>query len=87
MRAYCATGVDAIFLTGVRTREHLEAVAAAATVPLLLGGAGRDIADPALLAERGVRISLQGHQPFAAAVKAVHDTLSALRARQPQTAE
>jgi oxaloacetate decarboxylase len=35
--------------------------------------------DRELLAERGVRLCLQGHQPFAAAVRAVHDTLKALR--------
>ncbi len=30
-----------------------------------------------------MRIALQGHQPFAAAVKAVHDTLKALREGTP----
>ena len=38
-----------------------------------------DLADRDYLASRRVRIALQGHQPFAAAVKAVHDTLKALR--------
>ena len=32
---------------------------------------------------RRVRIALQGHQPFAAAVKAIHDTLRALRDGTP----
>ncbi len=31
------------------------------------------------LSARGVRVCLQGHQPFMAAVQAVHDTLKALR--------
>jgi carboxyvinyl-carboxyphosphonate phosphorylmutase len=31
------------------------------------------------LASRGVRVALQGHQPFSAAVKATYDTLKALR--------
>ena len=35
------------------------------------------------LAQRGVRICLQGHHPFAAAVQAVHDTLHALRHGTP----
>jgi oxaloacetate decarboxylase len=48
-------------------------------VPLILGGAGEDLLDPAYLAQRGVRIALQGHQPFAAAVRAVHDTMKGLR--------
>ena len=30
-----------------------------------------------------MRIALQGHQPFAAAVQAVHDTLKALRDGTP----
>ena len=30
-----------------------------------------------------MRIALQGHQPFAAAVKAIHDTLRALRDGTP----
>jgi carboxyvinyl-carboxyphosphonate phosphorylmutase len=35
------------------------------------------------LAGRGVRICLQGHQPFAAAVRAIYDTLRALRDGAP----
>ena len=35
--------------------------------------------DPEFLAANGVRIALQGHQPFRAAVKAVYDTLRDLR--------
>ena len=30
-----------------------------------------------------MKVALQGHQPFAAAVKAVHDTLKALRDGTP----
>ena len=32
-----------------------------------------------MLSARKVRVCLQGHQPFAAAVRAVHDALKALR--------
>jgi carboxyvinyl-carboxyphosphonate phosphorylmutase len=35
--------------------------------------------DKDYLASRGVRIALQGHQPFSAAVQATYDTLKALR--------
>ena len=35
--------------------------------------------DKAYLGTMGVRIALQGHQPFSAAVQAVYDTLKALR--------
>ena len=82
-KAYAATGVDAIFLVGVKTRADLDAIAAEVKLPLILGGAGKEITDRELLAERGVRICLQGHQPFAAAVRAVHDTLRALREGTP----
>jgi len=43
----------------------------------VLGGAGKEIVDRDLLAQRGVRICLQGHQPFAAAVRALHDSARA----------
>jgi oxaloacetate decarboxylase len=78
-KAYAATGVDAIFLVGVKSRADLDAVAAEVKLPLILGGAGKEIMDRDVLARRGVRVCLQGHQPFAAAVRATHDTLRALR--------
>ncbi len=45
----------------------------------MLGGGGGDLADRAFLAANGVRIALQGHLSFQASVKAVYDTLKALR--------
>lgn len=81
--AYQATGVDAIFLVGVRTRAELDAVAADIRLPMILGGAGAELMDPEYLTSRGVRVCLQGHQPFAAAVQAVYSTLQALRAGTP----
>jgi carboxyvinyl-carboxyphosphonate phosphorylmutase len=45
----------------------------------MLGGSGRELQDAAYLASRRVRIALQGHQPFSAAVQAVYSTLKALR--------
>ena len=82
-RAYAATGVDALFLVGVRTRAEVEAVAEAVRLPLILGGGGPDLSDQGWLAGQGVRIALQGHQPFMAAVEAVHRTLKALREGRP----
>lgn len=78
-KAYEAAGVDAIFIVGLKTRADLDAVAAAVTRPLILGGAGKELFDREYLASRGVRVCLQGHQPFMAGVKAVYDTLKALR--------
>jgi carboxyvinyl-carboxyphosphonate phosphorylmutase len=77
--AYIDAGVDAIFLTGIKTRADLDQIADAVAAPLILGGAGKDLFDRPWLASKGVRICLQGHQPFMAAVKAVFDTLSSLR--------
>ncbi|HEX2885229.1 isocitrate lyase/PEP mutase family protein [Vineibacter terrae] len=82
-RAYAAAGVDAMFLVGARTRAQIEAVSAAITIPLILGGVGPELTDLDWLAAHDVRISLQGHQPIMAAVQAVHDTLKALRAGTP----
>ena len=78
-RAYAAAGADAIFLIGIKEREQLDAVASEIDKPLILGGVGPDMKDPDWLAGRNVRVCLQGHQPFAAAVKAIHDTMMALR--------
>jgi carboxyvinyl-carboxyphosphonate phosphorylmutase len=78
-KAYEATGVDALFVTGIKSRGELEAIAAATTLPIVLGGAPEDMADQGYLAGQRVRIALQGHAPFAAATQAVYDTLKALR--------
>jgi len=78
--AYEGTGVDALFLTGVKTRAELEAISAATKLPIVLGGFPEEIVDLDYLANRRVRIALQGHAPFAAATLAVHETLKALRA-------
>jgi carboxyvinyl-carboxyphosphonate phosphorylmutase len=79
-RAYEATGVDALFFTGIKTRAELEAIAAATKLPIVLGGAPEDMTtDRDYLANQRVRIALQGHAPFAAATLAVYETLKALR--------
>jgi oxaloacetate decarboxylase len=82
-RAYEAAGVDALFFAGGMTRAQLDAMADAVRVPLLLGGVSGELADRDYLASRRVRIALQGHQPFAAAVQAVYATLKALREGTP----
>ena len=77
--AYERAGVDAIFLAGAQTLDELRAVREVTDLPLLLGGTTPELSDRAALAENGVRVALQGHLPFQAAVKAVYDTLRALR--------
>jgi oxaloacetate decarboxylase len=82
-RAYEATGVDALFFTGIRTRNELEAIAAATTLPIVLGGAPEEMSDGDYLRDKRVRIALQGHAPVAAATQAVYETLKALREGLP----
>ena len=49
----------------------------------MLGGVGPELSDLDYLGSQGVRICLQGHQPFMAAVRAVYETLKALRDGTP----
>ena len=77
--AYQAVGVDAIFLSGARTRAEVEAVSSAIRIPLFLGGTTGELADLDFLSAHNVKVCLQGHAPFSAAVYAVYETLKALR--------
>jgi carboxyvinyl-carboxyphosphonate phosphorylmutase len=79
VKAYEKAGVDAVFLAGAQTRAEVEAIHAETSMPLLLGGAGGELADLDFLSANGIKVALQGHLPFAAAIKAVYDTLKALR--------
>lgn len=79
-KAYTQSGADALFYTGIRTRAELDAVAAVATLPIIVGGVeGTEINDRDYLANRGVRIALQTHAPIMAAQRAIYETLRALR--------
>ncbi len=81
--AYQDTGVDAIFLIGVKQRQQLESFVQVCRLPLILGGAGPDLMDLDYLAASGVRVCLQGHQPAMAAMLATYRTLKALREGTP----
>lgn len=87
LRAYQDTGVDGVFLTGVSTLQEVDAFAKVAHLPILLGGLPAKLQDREELAARGVRIALQGHHPYMAALAAVRATMQALRdgAPLPQT--
>ena len=77
-KAYEKEGVDAMFFAGGVTDAFLQALHAEIRVPIMLGG-GVGGLDKDYLGKLGVRIALQGHQPFSAAVQAVYTTLKALR--------
>jgi carboxyvinyl-carboxyphosphonate phosphorylmutase len=81
-KAYDAAGVDALFFTGLTTRKEVETIAAATTLPIVLGNPQGELDDSAFLISQRVRIALQGHAPFAAATQAVYETLKALREGQ-----
>ncbi|MDB5593232.1 MAG: oxaloacetate decarboxylase [Hyphomicrobiales bacterium] len=78
--AYQDAGVDAIFLSGLKTREEIEAVAKICRVPLLLGAVPSSLRDAKLLAALGVRVLITGHRPHAAAVRATYEILRDARA-------
>ena len=78
-KAYEATGVDALFFTGLKTRAELEAISAATTLSIVLGNPQGELNDAEFLISHRVRIALQGHAPFAAATQAIYETLKALR--------
>ena len=77
--AYQETGVDAIFLIGIKQKQQLEAISRECELPLFLGGTGAEIMDLDYLASQGVSLCLQGHQPVMAAMQATYDALKALR--------
>jgi len=79
LKAYEAIGVDALFIAGGLTRHDLDSIAEEVKIPLMLGGVPADLLDKPYLASRGVRVALQGHQPFSASVQAIYNTLRALR--------
>jgi carboxyvinyl-carboxyphosphonate phosphorylmutase len=72
IKAYSTTGVDAIFVVGLEQLEQLDAIHAATKLPIILGGAPASLKREDLAA-RGARIMLQGHQPIAAAAKALRE--------------
>ena len=79
INAYQETGVDAIFLIGVKQVDDLAAISKVCKLPLILGGASADMMNLENLACHGVRICLQGHHPVMASIQAVYQTMSALR--------
>jgi len=78
-RAYEAAGVDALFLPGLASREDLDRISAAVTLPLVLGAPGQALIDAAYLASRRVRLWSGGHQTFNVAVQALYDAMKAAR--------
>lgn len=74
--AYQAAGADGICMVGIRDFDHLEAISRHLSVPLMLVSYGNpELRDDARLAELGVRIVVDGHAAYFAAIKATYDCL------------
>ena len=79
LSAYAEAGVDAIFPIGLKTGDELEQLHASIDLPIVLPASGEAFSDASYLASQGVRLTLHGHKPFAAAMQAVEATLRAQR--------
>ncbi|HEV2627036.1 MAG TPA: isocitrate lyase/PEP mutase family protein [Pseudolabrys sp.] len=80
---YADAGADALFFSGIRSAEQLAAIRERVRLPILLGAVPPTLSDPNVLATYGVRICLQGHRPFLAAMRACHEALAALANSTP----
>jgi len=75
-QAYQQAGADGICMVGIRDFEHLEQIAENLRVPLMLVSYGNpSLRDDARLASLGVRIVVDGHAAYFAAIKATYDCL------------
>jgi carboxyvinyl-carboxyphosphonate phosphorylmutase len=78
--AYSQTGVEAVRLTGLKTREQLEAIHQATPLSLtVLSPPGDMRDDPEFMAANGVRIVMAGNPAYGMAVKAVYDCFKHLK--------
>jgi len=82
-RAYEAEGVDALMMPGLKSRNDLDRIAAATTLPLLVGGIVPALLDVDYLASRRVRLWSGGHQTFNVAVQALFAAMQAVQAGTP----
>ena len=80
IKAYSETGAEALMLTGARSRDQIEAVHRATSLPLCVLSPPADARnDAAFLAANGVKILMLGNPIFAVAVKSIYDGLKHLR--------
>ena len=80
IKAYSQTGVEAIRLAGLRTREQLQAVHQATPLPLtVLSPPAGMLEDKKFLASNGVRIVMAGNPAFGMAIQAIYDCFKHLK--------
>jgi carboxyvinyl-carboxyphosphonate phosphorylmutase len=76
VQAYQAAGADGICMVGIRDFDHLREVSRHLSVPLMLVTYDNpELRDRQRLAELGVRIVVNGHAAYFAAIKATYDCL------------
>ena len=73
--AYAETGVDGIFLMGVREEAHLQAARALTGLPFMLGSTPESLTTD-ILARYGVKIVLRGHGTFTQTVRTIYESLA-----------
>jgi carboxyvinyl-carboxyphosphonate phosphorylmutase len=75
-KAYEAAGADGICMVGIRDFDHLEEITQHLNVPVMLVTYGNpQLRDNARLAKAGVRVVVNGHAAYFAAIKATYDCL------------
>ena len=80
LATYSQTGAEAVMLTGVKSREQIEAAHRATPLPIcILNPPPEARNDAAFLAANGVRILMLGNPVFAVAVKAIYDSFKHLK--------
>lgn len=76
VKAYEAAGADGICMVGIRDFAHLEAISQHVEVPLMLVTYDNpELNDRERLVDNGVRIVVNGHAAYFAAIKATYDCL------------
>jgi carboxyvinyl-carboxyphosphonate phosphorylmutase len=71
--------VEGLFLVGVQNWSQLEAVRAVTKLPLLLGSTPKEMKDQERLSQLNVKVALEGHSSYTAAILATYDELKRLR--------
>ena len=86
VKAYQASGADGICMVGIRDFEHLEAISQHVTIPLMLVTYDNpELSDRKRLAKNGIRIVVNGHAAYFAAIKATYDCLREQRGIEEST--
>jgi oxaloacetate decarboxylase len=76
VKAYQAAGADGICVVGIRDFDHLEEISQHVSIPLMLVAYDNPaLRDRERLAANGVRIVVNGHAAYFAAIKATYDCL------------